>query len=421
MLLPKYYERKTPIVWTIAYLAGIKYLSSGDFMRIAVAKEIEVCERRVALIPDTVARLVKQGLEVWVEAGAGERSFFSDPDYEAAGATIISDTAKLWGETDILLKVSPPQEREDGRSEIDLLKEGAVLVSFLNPLGNPVVAQQLANRKVTALSMEMIPRTTRAQSMDALSSQASLAGYKAVLIAAAALPKYFPMLTTAAGTIAPAKVFIMGAGVAGLQAIATARRLGAVVEAFDIRPAVKEEVQSLGAKFVEVKLDEETVAAGGYAKEISEASKQRTQEVVAEHIKNSDVVITTAQVPGRQAPRLVTEEMVAQMKAGSVIVDLAAEQGGNCACTEPGKDIVWNGVTIIGPINLPSSMPIHASQLYAKNVTSLMQLLIKDKALQVDFSDDIVDAACVTHAGEIRNQRVRDALQALNTQQPAVN
>lgn len=312
------------------------------------------------------------------------------------------------------MKVSPPQEREDGRSEVDLLKEGAVLVSFLNPLGNPVVAEQLANRKITALSMEMIPRTTRAQSMDALSSQASLAGYKAVLIAAAALPKYFPMLTTAAGTIAPAKVFIMGAGVAGLQAIATARRLGAVVEAFDIRPAVKEEVQSLGAKFVEVKLDEETVAAGGYAKEISEASKQRTQEVVAEHVKNSDVVITTAQVPGRQAPRLVTEEMVAQMKPGSVIVDLAADQGGNCACTEPGKDIVWNGVTIIGPINLPSSMPIHASQLYAKNVTSLMQLLIKDKALRVDFSDDIVDAACVTHAGEIRNQRVRDALQALS-------
>lgn len=215
-------------------------------MRIAVAKEIEVCERRVALNPDTVARLVKQGLEVWVEAGAGERSFFDDAAYVAAGATIVGDSGKLWGETDVLLKVSPPQEREDGRLEIDLLREGAVLISFLNPLGNPVVAQQLVNRKVTALSMELIPRTTRAQSMDALSSQASLAGYKAVLIAAAALPKYFPMLTTAAGTIAPAKVFIMGAGVAGLQAIATARRLGAVVEAFDIRPAVKEEVQSLG-------------------------------------------------------------------------------------------------------------------------------------------------------------------------------
>ncbi|MEA5554677.1 Re/Si-specific NAD(P)(+) transhydrogenase subunit alpha [Anabaena cylindrica UHCC 0172] len=382
-------------------------------MRIAVAKEIEVCERRVALIPDTVARLVKQGLEVFVETGAGEKAFFSDSDYEAAGATVIADTAKLWAEADILLKVSPPQERDNGGSEIELLKAGSVLISFLNPLGNPVIAQQLANRQITALSMELIPRTTRAQSMDALSSQASLAGYKAVLIAAAALPKYFPMLTTAAGTIAPAKIFIMGAGVAGLQAIATARRLGAVVEAFDIRPAVKEEVQSLGAKFVEVKLEEETVAAGGYAKEISEDSKKRTQELVAEHVKNSDVVITTAQVPGRKAPQLVTEAMVAQMKPGSVIVDLAAEQGGNCACTEAGKDIVWNGVTIIGPINLPSSMPVHASQLYAKNVTSLMQLLIKDKALEINFGDDIVDAACVTHGGEIRNQRVKDALQAV--------
>ncbi|MFM7407161.1 MAG: Re/Si-specific NAD(P)(+) transhydrogenase subunit alpha [Cuspidothrix sp.] len=382
-------------------------------MKIAVAKEIEVCERRVSLIPDIVAKLVKQGLEIYVETGAGEKAFFTDADYEAAGAKIVSDSATLWSEADILLKVSPPQEREDGRSEIDLLKPGSVLISFLNPLGNPQIAQKLAQRQVTALSMELIPRTTRAQSMDALSSQASLAGYKTVLLAAAALPKYFPMLTTAAGTIAPAKVFIMGAGVAGLQAIATARRLGAVVEAFDIRPAVKEEVQSLGAKFVEVKLEEETVAAGGYAKEISEDSKKRTQELVATHVKNSDVVITTAQVPGRKAPILVTEEMVKGMKPGSVIVDLAAEQGGNCACTAPGKDIVWNGITIIGPINLPSSMPVHASQLYSKNISALMQLLIKDKALQVNFADDIVDAACVTYGGEIRNQRVRDALQAV--------
>ncbi|BAZ81175.1 Re/Si-specific NAD(P)(+) transhydrogenase subunit alpha [Sphaerospermopsis kisseleviana CS-549] len=382
-------------------------------MKIAVAKEIEVCERRVSLIPDIVAKLIKQGLEIYVETGAGEKAFFTDADYEAAGAKIISDPATLWGEADIMLKVSPPQEREDGRSEIDLLKTGSVLISFLNPLGNPQIAQKLAQRQITALSMELIPRTTRAQSMDALSSQASLSGYKTVLLAAAALPKYFPMLTTAAGTIAPAKVFIMGAGVAGLQAIATARRLGAVVEAFDIRPAVKEEVQSLGAKFVEVKLEEETVAAGGYAKEISEDSKKRTQELVAEHVKNSDVVITTAQVPGRKAPILVTEEMVKAMKPGSVIVDLAAEQGGNCACTAPGKDIVWNGVTIIGPINLPSSMPVHASQLYSKNITALMQLLIKDKTLQVNFADDIVDAACVTYGGEIRNQRVKDALQAV--------
>lgn len=389
-------------------------------MKIAVAKEIEVGERRVALVPDTVARLVKKGIEVWVEAGAGDRSFFFDDAYEAAGAKIISDTAKLWGEADILLKVGLPQEREDGRSEVDMLKSGAILIGFLNPLGEPAIAKKLAERQVTAFSIELIPRSSRAQSMDALSSQASVAGYKAVLIGAAALPKYFPMLTTAAGTIAPAKVFVMGAGVAGLQAIATARRLGAVVEAFDIRPAVKEEVQSLGAKFVEVQLEEETVAAGGYAKEISEAAKQRTQEVVTEHIKQSDVVITTAQVPGRKAPLLVSAEMVAQMKPGSVIVDLAAEQGGNCACTEPGKDVQWHGVTIIGPINLPSSMPVHASQMYAKNLTALVQLLVKDGAIDLNFADDIIDAACITHGGEIRNQRVKDAL-AANTQQSAIN
>ena len=383
-------------------------------MKIAVAREIEVGERRVALVPDIVARLVKQGIEVLVEAGAGERAFFSDAAYEAAGAKIISDTAALWYEADILLKVGIPQEREEGGSEIELLREGAVLIGFLNPLGQPDIAQRLADRRITAFGMEMIPRTTRAQSMDALSSQASIAGYKAVLIAAATAPKYFPMLTTAAGTIAPAKVFVIGAGVAGLQAIATARRLGAVVEAFDIRPAVKEEVQSLGAKFVEVQLNEETVAAGGYAREITEESKRRTQEVLAEHVKQADVVITTAQVPGRKAPLIVTEEMVAQMKPGSVVVDLAADQGGNCAGTEAGKDVQRNGVTIIGPINLPSSMPIHASQLYAKNLSSLAQLMIKDKTLDLNFEDDIIAAACITHAGEIRNQRVRELLTALS-------
>lgn len=382
-------------------------------MRIAVAKEIEASERRVALIPDVVSKLVQQGFEVSIESGAGEKALYNDSDYEAAGATIISDTASLWGEADILLKVSPPKQREDGSAEIDSLKEGSVFIGFLNPLANPSLAEQLAQRKITAFSMEMIPRTTRAQSMDALSSQASIAGYKSVLIAAEALPKYFPMLTTAAGTIAPAKVFVMGAGVAGLQAIATARRLGAMVEAFDIRPAVKEEVQSLGAKFVEVKLDEETATAGGYAKEISEESKKKTQEAVNERVKNADVVITTAQVPGRKAPRLVTEEMIAQMKPGAVIVDLAADQGGNAAYTEPGGNVVKNGVTIIGPVNLPSSVPVHASQLYSKNLVSLMKLLVKDNALNLDFEDDIVNAACVTHNGEIRNQRVKDALQAL--------
>jgi len=294
-----------------------------------------------------------------------------------------------------------------------MMRSGSVLVGFLNPLGQPDIAEKLAAKGVTAFSMELIPRTSRAQSMDALSSQAGVAGYKATLIAAAAAPKFFPMLTTAAGTIRPAKVFIMGAGVAGLQAIATARRLGAVVEAFDIRPAVKEEVQSLGAKFVEIKLEEDTVAEGGYAKEISEESKKRTQELVSETVAAADVVITTAQVPGRKAPLLVTEEMVAKMKPGAVIVDLAAEQGGNCALTQAGKDVVHNGVTIIGPINLPASMPVHASQMYAKNVSTLVQLMLEDGELKLNFEDDIIDATCVTHAGEIRLQRVRDALEAM--------
>jgi len=382
----------------------------GAFMKIGVAKEIDMGERRVALIPDTVSRLVKQGLEVWVEAGAGEQAFFADAAYEAAGATIVADTARLWGEADVLLKVSPPREREDGRHEADLLREGATLIGFLDPLGNPGVIKRLADRKVTAFSIELIPRTSRAQSMDALSSQAGLAGYKATLIAAAALPKFFPMLTTAAGTIPPAKVFVIGAGVAGLQAIATARRLGAVVEAFDIRPAVKEEVQSLGAKFVEVKLEEETVAAGGYAKEVSDAAKQKTQEAIAEHVKLSDIVITTAQVPGRQAPRLVTSDMIAQMKPGSVVIDMAAEQGGNCEGSEAGKDVVRNGVTIIGPTNLPSTMPVHASQMYAKNLLTLVQYLVKDGILTLNFEDDIISGTCVTHAGEVRNQRVRNLL-----------
>ena len=379
-------------------------------MKIAVAKEIEVGERRVALVPDVVGKLVKQGLAVWIEAGAGDLSYFSDAAYESAGAQIIRDRARLWGEADVVLKVSPPRERKDGQSEIELLRPGAVLISFLNPLGEPSRIQQLAERQITALSMEMIPRTSRAQSMDALSSQASVAGYQAALLGAAALPKFFPMLTTAAGTIPPAKVFVMGAGVAGLQAIATCRRLGAVVEAFDIRPAVKEEVQSLGAKFVEVSLEEDTVAEGGYAKEISEAAKARSRQVIAKHVQQADVIITTAQVPGKAAPILLTEEMVAQMKPGSVVVDLAAEQGGNCSCTEPGKDVVKNDVTIMGPINLPSSLPIHASQMYAKNLTSLLQLMVKDGKLNLNFDDDIIASACVAHGGEIRNERVKAAL-----------
>ena len=379
-------------------------------MKIAVAKETEPGERRVALTPDVVSRLSKKGLTILVESGAGEGAFFSNEDYESAGASIIDEPAVLWGEADILLKVQPPRILDSGASEVQHLKPASVLICFLNPLANPEGIDAIAQQEVTAFSMELVPRTTRAQSMDALSSQASLAGYKAVLMAAARLPKFFPMLTTAAGTIRPAKVFIMGAGVAGLQAIATARRLGAVVEAFDIRPEVKEQVQSLGAKFVEVALEEETSAGGGYAKELSEESKARSRELVTAHVSNADVVITTAQVPGKKAPLLVTAEMVSQMKPGSVIVDLAANQGGNCAYTESGRTIHHHGITIIGPENAPASIPVHASQMYAKNLQALLALMIQDNELMLNFEDDIIDAACVTHSREIRNQRIREML-----------
>lgn len=386
-------------------------------MKIAIAREaIELGERRVAIPPDVAARLVKKGWELLVEAGAGEGAFFNDADYEAAGVTVIANKTELWGTADVLLKIAPPTLEEVG-----LLRNGVTLVSLLNPLGHPEGIQWLAARNITAFGMELIPRTSRAQSMDVLSSQAGIAGYKAVLMAAAALPKFFPMLTTAAGTIRPAKVFVMGAGVAGLQAIATARRLGAVVEAFDIRPAVKEEVQSLGAKFVEVKLEEDTVAEGGYAKEVSNAAKQKTQQVMAEHVAAADVVITTAQVPGKRAPLLVTQEMVEGMKPGSVIVDLAAIQGGNCQVTQGGKDVVHHGVTVIGPNNLPATMPVHASQLYGKNISTLVQYLMGEDGLNLDFEDDIVDATCLTHAGEIRNARVKAALDDVQDVQPAVS
>ncbi|NET49954.1 MAG: Re/Si-specific NAD(P)(+) transhydrogenase subunit alpha [Merismopedia sp. SIO2A8] len=379
-------------------------------MKIAVAKETESGERRVALTPDVVSRLVKKGLSISVESGAGEAAFFSNEDYRAAGASVIDDRVALWGDADIVLKVQPPTALGHEASELKYLKSGAVLISFLNPFSEPDAIQAIASHNVTAFSMELIPRTTRAQSMDALSSQASLAGYKAVLMAAAELPKFFPMLTTAAGTIRPAKVFIMGAGVAGLQAIATARRLGAVVEAFDIRPEVKEQVQSLGAKFVEVSLQEETAGGGGYAKELSEDAKAQSRELVASHVNNADVVITTAQVPGKKAPLLVTAEMVSKMKPGAVIVDLAANQGGNCAYTEAGRTVSHHGVTIIGPENTPASVPIHASQMYAKNLQALLQLLVQDGELNLDFDDDIIDAACLTHDRKIRNQRIREAL-----------
>ncbi len=378
-------------------------------MKISIPKEQELGELRVAQVPDTVSRLVKQGFEVWVQTGAGVGAGYDDAAYERAGATIISDSALLWQEADILLKVNPPA-KQDGYSVIDWLKPGATLISFLNPLGDPTIIQQLAQKQVTAFSMELIPRSTRAQSMDALSSQANIAGYKSVLLAAASLPRIFPMMTTAAGTIPPAKVLVLGAGVAGLQAIATARRLGAVVEAFDIRPTVREEVQSVGAKFIEINLEEDTVAEGGYAKQVSGDTQERIRQGLAEYIKKADVVITTAQVPGKVAPLLITPETVAQMNPGSVIVDLAAETGGNCACSEAGKDVNYQGVTIISPTNLPSSVPVNTSQMYAKNLLNLVKYLAKDGELQLDFADDITNSACVTYGGEIRNERVKEQL-----------
>lgn len=375
-------------------------------MRIVVVKEARVGERRVALVPERVSHLVQAGHEVWIEAGAGAAASFPDRSYEAAGATVMTGDALPWRDMEMLLSVSPPMER-CGASEIERLHPGAVLIGFLNPMGNLSMVQALARQQITAFSMEWIPRLSRAQSMDALSSQATVMGYKGALLAADALGKFLPMLTTAAGTVAPAKVLVIGAGVAGLMAIATARRLGAVVEAFDIRPAVREEVQSLGAMFVGVELDEETSATGGYAKDVSASSRQREQAVLHEHIQRADIVITTAQVPGKQAPLLVTDAMVAAMQPGSVIVDLAAEQGGNCACTEAGTDVVRHGVTILGPCHIPSLMPAPASQMYAKNIVALLQHLTPDGELHLDFEDDITHEACITHAGEIRHDVLR--------------
>ena len=296
--------------------------------------------------------------------------------------------------------------------EVGLLQSQAIIIGFLNPLRDPKRIQRIADRGASAFSMEMIPRISRAQSMDALSSQSSVAGYKAALLAASALAKFFPMMTTAAGTVRPARVFVIGAGVAGLQAIATARRLGAEVEAFDIRPVVKEEVHSLGARFVEVELEEETEAEGGYAKEVSEAARKREQDLLAKHVASADVVITTAQVPGKKAPVLVTETMLAAMKPGSVVVDLAADQGGNVELSQPDQEVSYNGVTILGPTNLPSSLPVHATQMYAKNLMTLLDVILQDGELRLDLEDEIVDASLVVHAGEVRNERVREAIAA---------
>jgi NAD(P) transhydrogenase subunit alpha len=361
-------------------------------VKIGVPKETAADERRVALVPDAVARLVSDGFDVLVEAGAGEAAYFADASYQEAGASLVES---VYGDADVVVKVQKP-----GVEEVAALREGTVLIGFLQPLTDPETTRRLAERGVTAFAMESIPRITRAQSMDALSSQSTVSGYKAVLLAAERLPRFFPMLMTAAGTVTPAKVLVLGAGVAGLQAIATSHRLGAVVWGYDVRPVVKEQVESLGASFLDVGIvGEET--EGGYARELTREEQQRQQEELERRIPEFDAVITTALVPGRPAPKLIPASAVAAMRAGSVIVDLAAETGGNCELTEPGDEVVREGVAIIGFTNVPSSMPAHASQLYSRNVTALLTHLAPEAALKLDFEDEITAGACVTRGAEV--------------------
>ncbi len=377
-------------------------------MIVGVPKEIAPGERRVALVPDAVKGLVGDGVEVHVERGAGLAAGFPDEAYEKAGAELEGDVRALLGRADVVLKVQPPRARTDGSHEVHDLAEGRILIGFLRPLELPDLATRLAARKVTAFSMELVPRITRAQSMDALSAMSTLAGYRAVLLAANALPKIFPMMTTAAGTVAPARVLVIGAGVAGLQAIATARRLGAVLEAYDTRPAVKEQVQSLGARFVELDLDTgDAEDAGGYARAQSEEFYRRQRELLGRRVAAADVVITTALVPGQRAPLLIDEAALAGMRPGSVVVDLAAESGGNCALTEADREVKAHGVTILGPTNLPSDVPANASQMYSKNLTTLLGHLMGESGIALDLDDEITRDSMLTHEGRITNERVR--------------
>jgi NAD(P) transhydrogenase subunit alpha len=372
-------------------------------MNVSVPKEAAGGERRVAIVPEVVERLAASDIEVAVEAGAGVAAGHLDPAYEEAGARIGDG---FGGE--VVAKVGPPSSDEIGR-----LGRGSVLIGFLQPLTAVDTVRALAEAGVTSFAMEAIPRITRAQSMDALSSQATVAGYRAALMAAQELPRFFPMLTTAAGTVRPAKVLVLGAGVAGLQAIATARRLGAVVQAFDVRSAVKEQIESLGARFLELDMGlEDAEAAGGYARPLTEEEQQRQRELLAEAIGQVDAVISTAAVPGRRAPLLVTAQAVKNMKPGSVVVDLAAETGGNCELTEPGETVVREDVTIVGPLNLPSTMAGHASALYARNVQALLELMVAEGALELDFEDEIISGACITRDGEIVHEGAKQAVAA---------
>ncbi len=377
-------------------------------MKIGIPKETVAGETRVALIPPLVSALTKKGHEVLVEAGAGAGASFPDQEYTAAGAQVIVDTKALYTAADIIFKVQPPRA-ETGEAE--LIGKGKTFIGYMAPFYNAEMVHSFANRNITAFSMEFIPRITRAQSMDSLSSQATIAGYKAVLVAAEKLGKIFPLLMTAAGTITPATVLILGAGVAGLQAIATAKRLGARVQAFDPRPAVREQVESLGASFVEMELPKEDVeTSGGYARQQSDLFLQQEQAAIASRLPKVDAVITTAQIFGKTAPILITTEMVKKMRPGSVVIDLAAENGGNCELTTGGQTVVKNGVTIIGAMNLPATVAVHASQMYAKNVANLFNHLYQAEDGSLDWEDEITKGACITRGGEIVNQMVKDRL-----------
>jgi NAD(P) transhydrogenase subunit alpha len=378
-------------------------------MQIAVLRETQPEEARVALVPESVRKLVALKVSVAVESGAGVEAGAADADYESAGAQVTEERVSLLESADVLVAINRPRLEDIAR-----LKKGAVILGFLRPLDDPAALQEIITEGLTAFAMELIPRTTRAQAMDALSSMATIVGYKAVIAAAERIPRMFPMLMTAAGTVPPARVLVLGAGVAGLQAIATARRLGAVVEGYDVRAAAGEQVRSLGATFLEVDLGGiQTEDAGGYAVELSEEAMKRGRDLIAKHARQSDVIITTAQVPGKRAPLLVTEEAVAGMKRGAVIVDLAGPTGGNCALSRPGEDVMHNGVLITTPLNLAATVSVHASQLYSRNVTAFLNLLIKDGQLNLDMTDDVVGPSCVTHKGEFVHPRVAAALEQL--------
>ena len=377
-------------------------------MIVAIPKEINAIEPRVAATPSTVKDLIKSGLQVRVETLAGNESFFSDQEYVNAGAEIVSSSSDLLSSADIILKVLPPTQDETSQ-----LKSNATFISFFQTTREIQTVQALTEKSITGFSMHLIPRTTLAQKMDALSSQANIAGYKSVLIAASRLGVYMPLLMTAAGTIRPAKVLILGAGVAGLQAIATAKRLGAQVEVFDVRPVVKEQVESLGAKFIEVESgSDDGVGDGGYAKETSDDYKRRQEELIHEHMRIADVVITTALIPGRPAPLLIPSTMVDAMKPGSIIMDLAAENGGNCELTQKDEIIKYNHVTIDGTSNIPGTMPVHASELYSKNITAFLTYMVKDGEIDLDLEDEIISGAMFTHKGKITHKPTQEALNA---------